>query len=109
MGQIYAIRCAETRRIKIGFTNKNDGWHSVEARRRSLQCGSPTQLLVAAWAPATRDIEQAAHAILRHHRLHGEWLVPHADVLDVVDVLHGNDPTTNAGQAILEMCKEEVD
>lgn len=47
--------------------------------------------------------------ILRHHRLHGEWFVPHADVLDVVDVLHGNDPTTNAGQAILEMWEEEVD
>lgn len=67
-GHIYYIGCAETQRVKIGFTTR-----SLSKRLRALQTGSPTKLGVLAWHKGTMEDEQRLHERFADERLHGEW------------------------------------
>jgi hypothetical protein len=67
-GLIYYIACAETKRLKIGFTRG-----AVEKRLRALQTGSAGQLVIAAVHPGDPDDERFLHHYFRSQRLHGEW------------------------------------
>ncbi len=55
-------------RLKIGWTGT-----STISRMRSLQTGSPVQLVVMFTIPGTRELEQDMHARFAEHRVIGEW------------------------------------
>lgn len=77
--------------IKIGTTQ------SVAMRLRYLQTGSPIPLRVLATHPGSEGIEQAYHSRFRDYRLHGEWFLPHPNILREIDRLqpHADSLSTN--------------
>ncbi len=66
-------------RIKIGVTGQ-----APEARRRNLQCGSATELVLMAYAPGSRDLEQFLHRAFDDTRDIGEWFRPSRRLLNVI-------------------------
>ena len=70
-GMIYALQCAGTRLVKIGWTR-----YAVEKRIEQLQRDMPytLQLLAAVYVPDhAAAIEHAIHVELDAHRRWGEW------------------------------------
>lgn len=70
-GKIYFIGCAETGRVKIGFTRGNP-----YARLASLQTGAPTKLHMMAWMRGSFEDERAIHEQFAASRIRGEWFEP---------------------------------
>lgn len=79
-GRIYFIGCAETYRLKIGFTAGR-----THARLRALQTGSPTRLVMLGCIPGTLQSEQKRHAQFAADRLHGEWFRVSPAVYDYLE------------------------
>lgn len=76
-GTVYAIRRGYSEGpVKIGFTGDD-----VYARIRSLQTGSPEQLVPMGTAEGTQQDERAIHALLDDFRMVGEWFFPAKKVL----------------------------
>jgi hypothetical protein len=67
-GLVYIIRAEESRRVKIGFTEKYPA-----SRMASLQIGSPERLSIVAVVPGSYQLERWVHDSLRSSRAHGEW------------------------------------
>jgi hypothetical protein len=67
-GFVYFIGCAETGKVKIGFTRG-----SPLRRRDDLQTGAPGRLEVLAHAHATAADERQLHQRFEAYRSHGEW------------------------------------
>ena len=67
-GWVYFIVCNETARCKIGFT-KGD----PQKRLRSLQTGSPGELVMLVKQPGTPTTEAKLHERFAPSRVRGEW------------------------------------
>ena len=69
-GQLYFIRAANTRRVKVGFTRG-----PVEARLGQLQIGSsiPLQIEQVFEVAEPEYAEALVHKDLQLYRVHGEW------------------------------------
>lgn len=73
---IYFIQCQGTFRIKVGYTGS-----SAEARKKELQTGSSSSLVVIGAMPGNKDTEARVHARLASSRDRGEWFKPTPEVL----------------------------
>lgn len=79
--RLYALRCTETGRIKIGSSR------DPEARHRTLRSLSSTRIELIAHCWASASTEQMVHKSLRRHRLHGEWYHVAPRVLAIIDAI----------------------
>lgn len=79
---LYALRCEETGRIKIGKTA------SPTARWKQLGLQSSTRITLLCSCPTGgHSNEQIVHRALAPHRTHGEWYEPTGAVMRVVDAI----------------------
>ena len=86
VGLIYAIRCAETKWVKLGYTQK-----TVERRRSALQVGCPYPLLIEhVWVGTPQD-ERNLHAAHHEVRGEGEWFFLDHDWCDDVELMTKED------------------
>lgn len=67
-GWVYFVVCVDLGRCKIGFTSGK-----VEKRIKSLQTGSPSQLVLLVAHPGSTESERALHERFASSRVVGEW------------------------------------
>lgn len=68
--------------IKIGYTEQ------LRIRLAALRNASPVPLTVLATVDSSPALEREYHERFGEHRLHGEWFLPHPDILAEVDRLN---------------------
>lgn len=80
---VYFIGAGDGEPVKIGRSN------SLERRLSTIQSGNHRKMhvLAAIKAEDGRDVERAYHARFAAHRLHGEWFLPHPDILAEIERL----------------------
>ena len=71
---VYAIRCQDTGRVKIGIST------APEARFRTLQEACPTFLKLVGVVRGDRQKEREIHQRLIRHHVRMEWFAPCAEV-----------------------------
>lgn len=71
-GSVYFLADSDYRYMKIGFSR------NVERRLAAIQDGGPLALHLVDEFPGDVTDEQSVHAILKEHRLRGEWFEPDA-------------------------------
>jgi Meiotically up-regulated gene 113 len=76
-GKIYCVRCLETGRIKIGFSQ------DPIRRVSSIQVASPTELTIEWIIDGSLDLEAQIHKDFCSYRVRGEWF--HPDTLPLID------------------------
>lgn len=74
---IYFTQDSATLHVKIGHTNGDD----AETRRRALQTGNPSELVVLATMPGERADETKLHQRFAPARVAGEWFRPVPELL----------------------------
>ena len=72
MGWVYFIADDDYQFIKVGFSR------NVERRLAAIQDGGPLSLHIVDEFPGDITDEQSVHAILKEHRLRGEWFAAEA-------------------------------
>jgi hypothetical protein len=77
---VYFVQ-AENGLIKIGSTKR------MADRLQSLCNGSPIALILLATVKGDRTFEFALHIKFAAHRQHGEWFLPHPDILAEIERL----------------------
>jgi len=75
---VYFIQGIDGGLIKIGSTS------DVKSRLKTLQAGSPVLLRVLGSIEGSLTGELGLHKRLAAYRTHGEWFVPHAEVIGVM-------------------------
>lgn len=73
---IYFIQDTTTLAIKIGHAAAD-----IEARRRQLQCGNPSPLVVIWCMDGSEETELRLHKAFAADRLSGEWFRPSPQLL----------------------------
>lgn len=68
--------------IKIGYALR------PQVRLRTLQIGSPFDLIILAEAPGGAEAERAYHVRFAQHRLRGEWFARHPDILAEIEAVN---------------------
>ena len=98
---IYFVQQGNDGPVKIGYAA------IVENRIRHLQVSSPYPLILLASSPGSTIDEKKIHAILKKHRLNGEWFEPHPEVFDFIktQAIPKNeiDPNTNLDETLRRM------
>lgn len=79
-GTVYFVE-APGRGIKVGFST------NVASRMSQLQGASPTKLRVIATIDGGLAVERRIHALLKEHRLSGEWFEDVPAVRDMIALL----------------------
>lgn len=85
VGYIYFMGSATfPDRIKIGFA-----MNPVE-RRLALEVGSPIDLMLLAFIPATRESELYFHKVFKKYRIKGEWFSAVPELWDCINLIRFN-------------------
>jgi len=74
---IYFIQCSGTCAIKIGHVSLDE----ADSRRRELQCGNPSELVLLGTMPGDLGTERQLHERFAAARIRGEWFRPVPDLL----------------------------
>lgn len=80
LSNVYFVQ-SESGSIKVGMAV------DVSARLRSLQTANPSKLKLLATCAGGRTLEREYHSRFAAHRLHGEWFLPHPDILAEIERL----------------------
>lgn len=80
---LYFIKQKGTNLVKIGYT---DGYNTVDARLQTLQVGNPEELELIGTLCGDTGTEAILHAILKQHRVRGEWFNLPTDIVLIFDV-----------------------
>jgi hypothetical protein len=78
-GKIYFIQSANSKRVKIGYTE----W-KVDARLATLQTGSAEKLDLLGWIPGTLTDERALHKQFESQAVGGEWFTVSDSILKLI-------------------------
>lgn len=81
-GLIYYIGCAETFRLKIGYTSG-----PPEKRLKALRTGTPTPIYLMAIHPGTPEDERRLHRQFAVDRVRGEWFQMSAELFDHICIV----------------------
>lgn len=114
-GKVYFIQAAESKRIKIGYTECKP-----ESRLLSLQTGAHERLILLGFMPGTLKEERDIHKRFSVESLGGEWFSPSSELLKFVEeskiIMRANDrqsqPSTRAttpspSPTVVEVSKSE--
>ncbi len=80
---IYFMQDSGSLNVKIGFTASQDAL-AAEVRRKALQTGNPSRLVVLAAMPGTEQDEAKLHQRFDAHCVGGEWFRPVPEVLALI-------------------------
>ncbi len=100
---IYFIQDSEVLNIKVGFTASQETL-AAEVRRKQLQTGNPSLLVVLASMPGTEEDEGRLHKQFHKHRVGGEWFRPVPDLLKLIVSVGGKDAD---GQSSPQFAKQD--
>lgn len=75
----FAQESAGQKRIKVGHTRRD----RLQSRIKSLQTGSPEQLVVRAIVPGGAETERFFHQKFAHLNVRGEWFAPSQEMMEL--------------------------